>query len=120
MVPLAWVSDALVKERISGLQAYLSDVLYGAVRCDRPELLQFLAPAGERSDVMDMVSRNAVSVTQGAVLVSSRKTEPDSVKFIAGSYYPSWCTETHPPSKIDFSKFDVIFYGLPSLCLCIF
>lgn len=111
IMPLAWVGNELIKERISGLQAYLVDLLHDAARRDRPELLKFLAPAGERVNAVDMVSRNMASVTQGAVLASSRKMEPEVSKFVAGSYYPAWCTETHPPSKIDFSKFDIIFYG---------
>lgn len=27
------------------------------------------------------------------------------------SYYPSWCVDDRPPESLDFSKFDIVFYG---------
>lgn len=30
---------------------------------------------------------------------------------IAAAYYPAWSTDSNPPEKLDFSKFDILFYG---------
>ena len=30
---------------------------------------------------------------------------------IMASYYPSWCVDDRPPESLDFSKFDILFYG---------
>lgn len=30
---------------------------------------------------------------------------------IAASYYPDWVSSTNPPEGIDFSKFDILYFG---------
>ena len=30
---------------------------------------------------------------------------------IAAAYYPSWSASTTPPERLDFNKFDILFYG---------
>lgn len=37
----------------------------------------------------------------------------EAKKPIAAAYYTSWSSWSNPPNKIDFSKFDILFYGAP-------
>ena len=45
---------------------------------------------------------------------NSRKTvskEARATKPLAAAYYPDWSSDTFPPSKLDFSKFDILLFG---------
>lgn len=46
---------------------------------------------------------------------SSRKTaskEARAAKPLAAAYYPDWSSGSFPPSKLDFSKFDILLFGV--------
>lgn len=103
------MDDELIKERKVGLEMYLTDLIHDLALRKRREFLQFLAPPeaegqGCTGSVPQMISRGA--------LASKTVSAPDnSVKYIAASYYPSWSSDALPPHTIDFSKFDVLFFG---------
>ena len=45
---------------------------------------------------------------------SSRRTaskESRAAKPLAAAYYPDWSSDSFPPSKLDFSKFDILLFG---------
>ena len=54
-----------------------------------------------------MVSRTTLTAVQ-------TKIEPEESRFVpvAAAYYPAWAVTAHPPEKLDFSKFDIIFFGM--------
>ncbi|CAA7268385.1 unnamed protein product [Cyclocybe aegerita] len=132
VVPCAWMDDRLIEERKRGLQMYLTYLLHDLARRRDPELARFLAPGyyryigrlsaannakdgpgGEQVTTPSMIQAKSALASSymrsgGA---NAAGTDEDRKKPIAASYYPSWAADTLPPSKIDFSKFDVIFFA---------
>ena len=35
----------------------------------------------------------------------------ESSKLVAAAYYPDWSADSWPPESLDYSKFDILFYG---------
>lgn len=130
LVPSAWVNDDLIIERKEGLILYLHSLLQSAELQDHPILIQFLtpgpfAPFGTpqiRRDTLTvpMESRSMASITPVKSRFLSSKSESDhdeaeiagSVIPVAGTYYPSWADSALPPEKLDFAKYDIIFFGV--------
>lgn len=52
-------------------------------------------------------SSAAPSATQGSALHGP----------VSGSYYPDWSADVLPPAAVDFSKFNLIYFGKPLLSL---
>ena len=46
-----------------------------------------------------------------AALTSTQEVSTAAAAMIAAAYYPSWSASTTPPEKLDFSNFDILFYG---------
>ncbi|PPR01818.1 hypothetical protein CVT24_001682 [Panaeolus cyanescens] len=93
IVPGSWVDDKRIEERKLGLAAYLDNLCRDEKYADHPVFLGFLG-------------------LWASTMVPEKYRDGDElVKPIAGSYYPSWSKDVVPPNKVDFSKFDVIFYA---------
>ncbi|KIY68919.1 glycoside hydrolase family 18 protein [Cylindrobasidium torrendii FP15055 ss-10] len=112
-LPSAWIDDALISERKTGLQAYLEALLNDPKFSDSNEIRSFFVP-GNASDgsfhpedaVPSTFSRQtALSMVKGAPR-SKAVSNP-----IAASYYPDWATGTLAPENIDFSKYDILFFA---------
>ncbi|RDB17715.1 Chitinase A1 [Hypsizygus marmoreus] len=114
VVPSAWVNDELIAERKSGLAAYLTHVNTVPEFQDNPIYVQFLSSPSFDMDSLgqgaketpNMVSRDTVKIYQ--VIASDPDTQATP---IAAAYYPSWSAWTNPPNKLNFAKFDIIFYA---------
>ncbi|KAF9558512.1 glycoside hydrolase family 18 protein [Agrocybe pediades] len=112
--PSAWVDDQLVAERKAGLAKWLSAVLWAPEYQNVPLLQQFLSrdaivPFTSEIDVEDVLpstlSRKAISS-----FFSIRQTQKKP-SMISAAYYPEWCVGDHSPEDLDFTKFDLLFFG---------
>lgn len=110
LVPSAWVDDELIKERKAGLQMYLNNLLHDLKFRNHLELARFLAPSAGFKDA-EASGASPVMVSKSASVLRRALNDEDIRKPIAASYYPAWASGTVAPSDIDFSKFDVIFFG---------
>ena len=110
LVPSAWVDDELIKERKAGLQIYLTTLLHDLKFRAHLELVRFLTPSAGLRDA-EAYDASPVMVSKGALVSRPASNDEDIRKPIAASYYPAWASGTVAPNDINFSKFDVIFFG---------
>jgi chitinase len=102
------------------LARYLSDVVSSEYK-DHPYLLQFLASEGPTS-----TSPQKFNAEDAVPSTLSRKTalgldinvKDELVRgihanatAIAAAYYPDWNAGSFPPEKLDYSLFDILFFG---------
>ena len=107
-VPSAWLDDALIAERKTGLTTYLCGLL--ASKFKHSEVLaEFLSPdSKEYPCFFDMEGALPSTLFRKAALTSTQEVSTAAAAMIAAAYYPSWSASTTPPEKLDFSKFDLI------------
>lgn len=103
LLPSSWVDDNLLEERKEGLELYLSFLLRDLEHREHPALNRFLSLGAFDIDP---------PLTSGEKAQSLQIPLEDNKTLISASYYPSWVLDTHPPEQIDFSKFDVLFFGV--------
>lgn len=134
--PSAWADDALIEERKTGLEIYLTSLLASSEYGTAPALQTFLskptsasapAAASTLEDALPstLSRKTALELVKG--LAADGSETDDQVKaaassLIAASYYPDWAADSNPPEDIDFSKFDILFFGVspcPSHYSCI-
>ncbi|EIN11117.1 glycoside hydrolase family 18 protein [Punctularia strigosozonata HHB-11173 SS5] len=113
-VPSAWVDDALISERKSGLGLYLSDLI--SSKTSSPLLDAFLSPPTTSSKRPALHPEDALPSTLSRKTALSLKEAQGEVQaaassLIAASYYPDWAADTLAPESIDFSKFDILFFA---------
>lgn len=110
-IPSAWVDDALIKERKEGLAGYLTDVLSSPECKDQAALFEFLsATTSEYDQKYDLEDALPSTLTRTKALTLASDVNASKVP-IAGAYYPDWAGSTVPPESIDYSKFDLIYFG---------
>uniref|UniRef100_A0A8H8CJU2 Chitinase n=1 Tax=Psilocybe cubensis TaxID=181762 RepID=A0A8H8CJU2_PSICU len=114
-LPSAWVDNQLIEERKRGLQMFLTHLLH---RLDARSSATFLAFIGASDLVMNescfwpKAGLPEMSFKGTLMPKEILKNEPErTTKPIAAAYYPSWASDSSPPHKIDFSKFDVLFFA---------
>lgn len=110
VVPLAWVDDDLIAERKAGLNVYLTNIIKAPEFQLHPIVHEFMSRAPNalcrsETSVPCMISRDKATA-------SRNELEPDSRRPIAAAYYPTWSAGSTPPDKIDFSRFDILFFGM--------
>ncbi|KAJ7030057.1 glycoside hydrolase family 18 protein [Mycena alexandri] len=107
-IPSAWVDDALISERKAGLEQYLNKLLETPQYFESDAVQSFLAlniPASPSEFELEDAVPSTLSRKTAEELISATST------FIAGAYYPSWTASSHPPEKLDYSKFDILFFA---------
>ena len=112
-IPSAWVDDALVAERKTGLASWLRDLLSSDDFKDNSALLAFLTPdasATPRHFGLEDVLPSTLSRKAGMKFAPEDEVDAMATP-IAAAYYPDWSAGSNPPEKIDFSKFDILFFG---------
>ena len=109
-VPSAWLDDALIAERKAGLTTYLCGLL--ASKLKHSEVLnEFLSTEPkEYLCFFDMEDALPSTLFRKAALASTQEVST-AAAMIAAAYYHSWSASTTPPEKLDFNKFDILFYG---------
>ena len=51
------------------------------------------------------------TLTRSQALKIHERLTASATTPIAASYYPDWVDDTLPPEQLDYSKFDVLFFG---------
>jgi chitinase len=107
-IPSAWIDDTLIAERKAGLTHYLSELLSSEYKED-PALLRFLTHSSFQSQPS---AEDALpsTLTRKAALKIADELEKFASPIAAG-YYESWTADSRPPEKLDYSKWDLIFFG---------
>ncbi|KAF8154279.1 glycoside hydrolase [Crassisporium funariophilum] len=113
-VPSAWVDDALIAERRTGLANYLSALLWSVEYQNHPIFQEFLKhEANAKTKPFDFedalpstLPRKVAYAMAGRTQYADGLTSP-----IAAGYYPYWSAKDAPPESLEFEKFDVIFFG---------
>jgi len=108
------IKDSVISERKAGLSAYLSFLLNIPEYREHDVLKQFLSPlfetnAAGKSPQMVYLNKAVLGTGVCPLTIATRQ--------IVASYYPSWCVDDRPPESLDFSKFDILFFGALSLYL---
>ncbi|KAK7057565.1 glycoside hydrolase family 18 protein [Favolaschia claudopus] len=107
-IPSAWLDDTLIAERKEGLKNYLNSILPKFQ--DNETLKEFLSPSL-------MASPRQFDPEDALPSTLSRKKAQElgeitaAATFIAAAYYPDWSAGTFPPEKLDYSKFDILFFA---------
>ena len=110
-IPSAWIDDALIAERKAGLEEYLSNLLSIPDHENSPILAQFLTPNIVSANATRFNSVPTTPFHGAAMNVESADGVEAQNTMIAAAYYPDWSADSNPPEKIDFSKFDILFFG---------
>ncbi|KAG5651912.1 hypothetical protein H0H81_006963 [Sphagnurus paluster] len=116
VVPSSWVDDGLIAERKKGLSRYLNYLNATPEFQSNIAFVQFVTSSSPSFDVNNlptctndsvptMVSRNLVT------MVHQPEEPRNKVVPIAAAYYPAWSVASCAPNKLDFGKFDVIFFA---------
>lgn len=58
-----------------------------------------------------MTLEDALPSTLSKKAAESLLLAPAASSAVAAAYYPDWAAGTLPPENIDFSKFDLIYFG---------
>ena len=122
-IPSAWLDDTLISERKAGLSAYLHGLIQSPQFRAHQSVIDFL------SSSLSTASSRAFSLEDALPSTLSRKTALNlqaqldgdvSIEAtpIAAAYYPDWSAGSNPPNQIDFSKFDILFFGTSVLSPC--
>ncbi|RDB17716.1 Oviduct-specific glycoprotein [Hypsizygus marmoreus] len=115
-IPSAWVDDTLIAERKAGLTQYISELLKSPEYKDAPALLDFLTAADSGSQKLKFDLEDAVpsTLSRKAAMNLNLDDEDDvgvEATPIAAAYYVDWAAGSFPPEKLDFSKFDILFFA---------
>jgi chitinase len=106
-IPSAWIDDTLISERRAGLTRYLNDILQSPEYKGNPALVEFLSQAPPTS-AFDLEDALPSTLSRKAAL--DLNAQSAAVTPIAAAYYEDWATSPKV-ENIDFSKFDIIFFG---------
>ncbi|KAF8064331.1 glycoside hydrolase superfamily [Lyophyllum atratum] len=113
LAPSAWVDDGLIAERKAGLVEYLDNLNATPEFQKNDAFLQFLSsPSFDASSLPISIQGAPAMVSCGMVTINPASYEADTrAAPVAAAYYPAWCTWSHPPNKLDFAKFDILFFA---------
>lgn len=118
-VPAAWLDDTLIAERKAGLSAYLAGLLQSPQFRAHKFLADFLAPSTAASSSPDFNLEDALpSTLSRKAALNARSRLAAQATPIAAAYYPDWSSGTNPPNQLDFSKFDILYFGTPFHFIC--
>ncbi|KAL0959763.1 hypothetical protein HGRIS_011453 [Hohenbuehelia grisea] len=114
LVPLAWIDDALLSERKDGLNQYLDNLISDPNFRRNPLVSDFFAPGdlastGEAKPAIMMADTTHADSTREVTDVLAKAADPS--KPLAAAYYPSWSFHNNLPTKLDYSKFDILFFA---------
>ncbi|KAJ7099548.1 glycoside hydrolase superfamily [Mycena belliarum] len=108
-IPSAWADDALVSERKAGLEQYLHKLLKAPDYSHCDAVQGFLALSDPPS-LCEFELEDAVPSTLSRK-AAQELIDTAATKFISAAYYPSWSMYSFPPEKLDYSKFDILFFA---------
>jgi chitinase len=108
-LPSAWVDDRLIEERKAGLNAYLKAVLRDIRWRTHSALVDFFVPSSigalGKFNLEDALPSTVSRKGAEAIMAAASLTAP--------AYYPDWSVNSNPPESIDYSEFDLLYFGDP-------
>lgn len=110
------MDDFLIAERKAGLTSYLNKLL-ALPEYNTSRLLQKFLSSSTYRVTVEVNLEDALPSTlsrQEALRIRKQLENTDSTAAatpIAAAYYPDWVDDTFPPEKLDYSKFDILFFG---------
>jgi chitinase len=110
-IPSAWADDSLIAERKAGLATYLSKLLQSVKYKDNTALTRFLSQSTASPKELNLEDALPSTLSRKAALEVQSKLSAAASSPIAAAYYPDWSADSWPPESLDYSKFDVIFFG---------
>ncbi|KAG5645132.1 hypothetical protein DXG03_006849 [Asterophora parasitica] len=108
IVPSTWIDDKLIAERKAGLEGYLNHLKAAPEIKTNIAFLQFLS---HPSFDVNSLSANVKSLMTSCNVTAVGRVSGDTTIPIAAAYYPTWSAWENPPNRIDFSKFDILFFA---------
>ncbi|CAK5281690.1 unnamed protein product [Mycena citricolor] len=112
-IPSAWVDDALIAERKEGLERYLNQLSKTSEHI--PAILEFLNADTTALHLQAFQLEDALPSTLSRTTfeaLTAGAPVPDAKSFQAAAYYPSWSSDAYIPEKLDYSRFDILFFGM--------
>lgn len=112
-LPSAWLDDALISERKAGLASYIQALTESEDFRTHPQLIEFLESSVFKSNSAKFDPEDAVPSTLSRKAAAALAKQDFSVSAtpIAAAYYPDWSFDATPPENLDYSKFDILFFG---------
>ncbi|KAG6826893.1 hypothetical protein H0H92_013999 [Tricholoma furcatifolium] len=111
--PSAWIDDALIAERKTGLSRYLNDLLTSSEYVKNPLLIAFLS----NSSFSDVTKFNFEDIVPSTLTKKDRSIQvlsdssAASATLIAASYYVDWESDSFPPESLDYSRWDILNFA---------
>ncbi len=93
---------------------YLTDILSTPDYKDQAIVFEFLSTqSSERDQKFDLEDAlpSTLTRTRALALAADVNGLTTASTMIMGAYYPDWATTAVPPESIDFTKFDLLYFG---------
>lgn len=119
-IPSAWLDDALIAERKAGLSAYLREVLQSKAFQSHPQVVTFLQPSASAPERFNPEDAVPSTLSRKAAAAFAQRGLSTTATCVAAAYYPDWSFDDNPPESLNYSKFDVLFFGWVSSHLLVF
>ena len=110
-IPSAWVDDHLINERKVGLAAYLNSVLQSSDQREKPAVTDFLT-SSSTAITGEFNYEDALPSTLSRKTALEAQAKIATATPIAAAYHPAWVVDSWPPENLDYSKFDILFFGM--------
>ena len=110
-LPSAWVDDKIIAERKVGLTAYLNNLIKNAEHSGSPILRDFLSGSSPTGNDKEISLEDALPSTLSRKAALAAQAKVTAASPIAAAYYPDWSADSIPPESLDYSKFDILFFG---------
>ncbi|KAJ3796868.1 glycoside hydrolase [Lentinula aff. detonsa] len=125
-VPSAWLDDVLIKERKTGLAAYLTAILAHPMYHNAPALNEFLSSDESKDTLAKLDLEDALPSTlsrqkalelktqlvagEGQAAAANGEVKAEATS-IAAAYYPDWSESEFPPESLDYTRFSILFFA---------
>lgn len=110
-LPSAWVDDKLISERKAGFGAYLNSLISSEEYKENPALYKFLSASTLTNPSKDINLEDALPSTLSRKAALEVQAKINATARIAAAYYPDWSADSVSPESLDYSKFDILFFG---------
>ena len=99
-------------ERKAGLETYLNNLIRNDKFRDSAALQTFLEASTTTETDKGFSLEDAVpSTLSRKAALAAQEEIAAAASLIAAAYYPDWSADSIPPESLDYSKFDILFFG---------
>lgn len=110
-LPSAWADDKLIAERKAGLTTYMNKLVNHDNYRESPVLRTFLSVSAPIVTDKEISLEDALPSTLSRKAALAAQAQVAAASPIAAAYYPDWSADSNPPESLDYSKFDILFFG---------